>query len=113
MGKKNAPVQRGVKNLLSGISLLMVSEGLDTGFSDLGLLVGFQRFRMLAFRGLDWFGFLWIRISFLADTKVQKTRPGEKLFRPACISARRMEDLPDERMNTHCPWWVFRLSIPF
>jgi hypothetical protein len=53
MGKKNAPVQRGVKNLLSGISLLMVSEGLDTGFSDLGLLVGFQRFRMLAFRGLD------------------------------------------------------------
>jgi len=87
---------RSVKNLLSGISLLeMVSEGLDTGFSDLGLLFGFQRIRKWLFEG--WIvGFVGHWISLLADTKVQKTRPGEKLFRPACISARRMEDLPDE-----------------
>jgi hypothetical protein len=80
MGKKNAPVQRGVKNLLSGISLLMVSEGLDTGFSDLGLLVGFQRYRMLAFLGLDCFGFFGFGFLSLLIQRCKKQGPERNFF---------------------------------
>ena len=105
---------QGVKNFIfQGLSTGGFVSGIGCGFFGYGFLlglsgldsvlfVGFSDYS-LVFKGLGswffsgricWFFRIWI--SFVADTKMEKTWARKKLFRLTFIFARRKADLPDE-----------------
>ena len=97
-----------------------LAKGLDTGLSDLGLLLVYQDkdrdwfrwiwiiscFSKVRICGFRWIGsvvFFWIGsglsdvdFSLFAGTKMEKITPARKLFRPTFISPRRKSIIPDE-----------------
>jgi hypothetical protein len=111
--KKPPGVNRTAKISFSGSVYDGSVSGIGCGFFGYGFLlgllgldsvlfVGFLDYS-LVFNGLEswffsgricWFFRIWI--SFVADTKMEKTWARKKLFRLTFIFARRKADMPDE-----------------